>query len=36
MIKKKVFFQEVRGGKYEEGFIEMEEHPISDLEKEGK
>lgn len=32
MTTKKVFFQETRGDKYEEGYIEMEVHQIEEEE----
>jgi hypothetical protein len=36
MTKKKVFFQETRGDKYNEGWLELEVHPIGDLKKQEK
>ena len=32
MTVKKVFFQETRGGKYEEGWVDLEVHPIEEEE----
>lgn len=34
MTKKKVYFQETRGDKYEEGWVDMEVHPIEEEEEE--
>lgn len=34
MTKKKVFFQETRGDKYEEGWVDMEIHQIEEEKEE--
>ena len=36
MVKKKVFFQETRGAKSNEGWVELDIHPIGYLKEKEK